>query len=197
MYMKTFLIFFIIIFTLQSWTKADDIRDFEIDGYSIGGSLLNHFPKDKIIEMQKKVSTTYTDNKFKRVFFKAKENSNYIQYNFHYKNDSSYKIINVKGVMLMENKFEKCKQMKNNISKEIENSINFKDKIQENYVNKVDVSGKSTIDSISYIVDGGEIEILCAKWSKEIKQLRPWRDTLQVSINSNRFIEWLNYEAFK
>ena len=27
---------------LQSWTKADDIRDFEIEGVGIGESLLDH-----------------------------------------------------------------------------------------------------------------------------------------------------------
>ena len=30
-------------------TYADDICDFEIDGISIGDSLLNHFSKDKIL----------------------------------------------------------------------------------------------------------------------------------------------------
>ena len=47
----------IIIFSLQSWTNADDISDFEIEGFSIGDSLLDHFTKDNI---DKKSSALYT-----------------------------------------------------------------------------------------------------------------------------------------
>ena len=40
--MRIFLTVMILIFSLQSWTKADDIRDFEIEGMSIGDSLLDY-----------------------------------------------------------------------------------------------------------------------------------------------------------
>ena len=46
--MKHILIIITLMFTLQSWTKADDIYDFEIDGLSIGMSILDHFSKDDI-----------------------------------------------------------------------------------------------------------------------------------------------------
>ena len=36
--MRIFLSILILIFSFQSWTKADDIRDFEIEGISIGDS---------------------------------------------------------------------------------------------------------------------------------------------------------------
>ena len=47
--MKIFLTVFIIIFSLQSWIKADDIRDFEIEGMSIGDSALEFYDKELII----------------------------------------------------------------------------------------------------------------------------------------------------
>ena len=50
--MKIFLSVLILIFGLQSWTKADDIKDFEIEGMSVGESLLNYFNK-KDIESKK------------------------------------------------------------------------------------------------------------------------------------------------
>ena len=34
--------------SLQSWTKADDIKDFEVEGISIGDSALDHFSKKEI-----------------------------------------------------------------------------------------------------------------------------------------------------
>ena len=46
--MRVLLIILILLFNLQSLTKADDIRDFEIEGISIGDSLLDHFNKEII-----------------------------------------------------------------------------------------------------------------------------------------------------
>ena len=46
--MRIFLTVLILIFSLQSWTKADDIRDFEIEGISIGDSLLDYYSKEDI-----------------------------------------------------------------------------------------------------------------------------------------------------
>ena len=46
--MKIILSVLILIFGLQSWSKANDISDFEIEGMSIGDSLLNYFSKVQI-----------------------------------------------------------------------------------------------------------------------------------------------------
>ena len=57
--MKRLLLILILTFSFQSLTKADDIRDFEIEGMSIGDSLLNYFTKDEV--------------KSKKFFFKAQK----------------------------------------------------------------------------------------------------------------------------
>ena len=46
--MRVFLVVLLLIFTLKSWSKADDIRDFQIEGISIGDSALDYFPKSEI-----------------------------------------------------------------------------------------------------------------------------------------------------
>ena len=46
--MRIFLSLIIIIFSFQSWTKADDIGDFEIEGFRVNESLLKHFKKEEI-----------------------------------------------------------------------------------------------------------------------------------------------------
>ena len=48
--MKIFLTILIVIFSLQFWGKADDIRDFQIEGISVGDSALNYFSKSEIEE---------------------------------------------------------------------------------------------------------------------------------------------------
>ena len=60
--MRIFIAVIVFIFGVQSWTQADDIRDFEIEGFSIGDSLLDHFSKQKIDE-EKYFEAEQGDNK--------------------------------------------------------------------------------------------------------------------------------------
>ena len=46
--MKKILLILILTFSFQSWAKADDISDFQIEGMSIGDSLLDFMSKKKI-----------------------------------------------------------------------------------------------------------------------------------------------------
>ena len=62
-----FLSVLVLIFNLQSFTKADDIRDFEIEGMSIGDSLLDYFSEDKIENSIAKHSYKHKDGKFLKV----------------------------------------------------------------------------------------------------------------------------------
>ncbi|MBT6326734.1 MAG: hypothetical protein HOJ35_12245, partial [Bdellovibrionales bacterium] len=110
--MKRLLLILILTFSFQTLVNADDIRDFEIDGISVGDSLLNYYSKNEIKKMLSTTVSEYKSKRIKRVYFKSNEGSNYLQYNFHYINDQSYKIVNVKGIMLMENKNKKCNSKK-------------------------------------------------------------------------------------
>ncbi len=60
--MKVFIAVLVLILSLQSLTKADDIRDFQIERMSIGDSLLDYFAKEVILERMK---TDYASKKFK------------------------------------------------------------------------------------------------------------------------------------
>ena len=48
--MNRLLLILILTFSFQSWTMADDIRDFEIEGMSIGDSTLDFFTKSEITD---------------------------------------------------------------------------------------------------------------------------------------------------
>ena len=43
------ILFLVLVFNLQSWAKADDIKDFEIEGISIGDSLLEYFNRNEFL----------------------------------------------------------------------------------------------------------------------------------------------------
>ena len=59
--MKRLLTILILIFTLQTPSQADDIRDFQIEGISIGDSLLDLFSEKKI---KNNLEFFYDNNKF-------------------------------------------------------------------------------------------------------------------------------------
>jgi hypothetical protein len=81
--MKKLFIIIIIFISFQSWTKADDIRDFQIEGMSIGDTLLQ-FVTNEEIDLSENNSSIMKDKKGKErfIFF-------WIQY--HYKNMKIYK----------------------------------------------------------------------------------------------------------
>ena len=62
--MRILITVLVLIFNLHSWTKADDIKDFEIEGISIGDSALKFFTKAQIIKNSRK--DHYTNNKYTR-----------------------------------------------------------------------------------------------------------------------------------
>ena len=62
--MRVFIILLVLIFSLQSLTKADDISDFEIEGMSIGDSLLDFFSEDEILKSIRPNQYAGSDGKF-------------------------------------------------------------------------------------------------------------------------------------
>ena len=67
--MRAYIIVIVLIFGLQSWANADDIRDFQIEGISIGDSLLDYFNLSEIQEAEDNVSYYQKSNKFKIIWF--------------------------------------------------------------------------------------------------------------------------------
>ena len=59
--MKIFLLLLILFTGVQSWTKADDIRNFEIEEISIGDSILDFFSQK---EINNAVDRSYEDRKY-------------------------------------------------------------------------------------------------------------------------------------
>ena len=57
----------LILFTLQTPSQADDIRDFQIEGMSIGDSALDYFSEEEIIELGYFVGFTMVQQRFNRL----------------------------------------------------------------------------------------------------------------------------------
>ena len=63
-------------FSFQSWAKADDIRDFQIEGISLGDSLLDFYTKEEIDKSLPNVSYYPKSKKFKVL---SEDKKNYIK----------------------------------------------------------------------------------------------------------------------
>ena len=143
--MKKTLIILVLLFS--SSVVAEDISDFEIEGMSIGDSLLDYFSEEVII---KKSVTDYPNSKkFSR--FQAPPSKKFEDYDtvdFHYEtNDPKYIIVSLSGGIFDENDIEDANQ-------KLENAIN------TITMTKVDLG--RTIDSridILKIVDEGKLRI--------------------------------------
>ena len=64
---RIFILILFLILSIQSWAKADDIKDFEIEGMSIGDSLLNYYSQREINEALKNPSY-YKSKKYVEIF---------------------------------------------------------------------------------------------------------------------------------
>ena len=93
--MKIFLSILILVINFQSLTKADDIRDFEIEGLSIGDSLLNHFNVSEIKNFQN-YDDLPSDMSFRiiEIFSNEMKMELYDSVQIYYKpNDKNFKIV--------------------------------------------------------------------------------------------------------
>jgi len=191
--MRVFITVLVLIFSLQSWTKADDISDFEIEGMSVGDSLLDYFSEEEIKNNIDKESYHYikkNPGKFMSVTFNSLPSfKTYEAMQFTIKkNDKKYKAYTVKGIISYIDNINDCYKEMYEIDDEL--SLLFKNLDREQLREKhgADKSGKSQIEYINYWFPNKDlIEIECYDWSKEIE----YTDHLRIGAKLNEFNEWL------
>ena len=188
--MRSILTILAIIFCLQSLTKADDIRDFQIEGISIGDNALDYFSKSKIKKNQKNY---YNDNRFIPIYIEDKINFiNYDGIQFHI--DKKYKIVAMEGVLNFKNNFNECKKKQKIIDREFKKTLSTATREESGIESHSgDTSGKSKFVSIYYDFTSQDfISITCYDWSEKM----PYFDNLRVSIITKKFQEWINTDAY-
>ena len=197
LFMRVFISVLIFVFCFQSWTKANDISEFEIEGFSIGDSLLDYFSLDEI------KSNTIADYKSKKIvrFLPYKKSVNLKQYdavNFHYKS-KNYEVSEISGAILYDDDLDACETKMKSIISDLQVSlIGFK-KIDQGTrsFNEIDSSGESKVTGIIFEdEDKGVIHFACYRYSEKVKNELDWTDSLRISLTSKEFIDWLDNEAY-
>ena len=203
--MRIFLLVLVLVFTLQSLTKADDIRDFEIEGISIGDSLLD-YASEKEIKNQMMTdynSSTYSRFTLKKIFSKNFELYDDIQIHFKTK-DKNYLIAAASGAIYNNNEFEEClalrKEVIEDTKKFLPNVYNYS--LETEPWLTIDSSGKTVVASHYFVFDESSnysdyIELACYDWNEDLDRSLRGSDHLKVGVNSKEFGLWLKTEAFK
>jgi len=195
--MKILLIIIFFSLNFQILTKAEDIRDFEIEGMTVGDSLLNYYTKEQI---KKFFPVEYPSSK-RFIGWETDEGTFFKEYTtmtFHVKSDdTTLKIFSMKGMLDYPNRIKDCLDKKKEIVKQIKDNINYK----KTYDYEGDFNNKMG-QSKAYITDfdlsdGDAIRVWCTTWDKEFEVSKYWIDTLNVSVGTKPFFDFLNNEAYK
>tara|TARA_Y100000590_G_scaffold367324_1_gene427321 strand:- start:877 stop:1485 length:609 start_codon:yes stop_codon:yes gene_type:complete len=192
--MRVFIAVLILIFNLQSWIKADDVRDFEIEGMSIGVSALDYYSRKEIKDYIKSTDTfEYKDRKFVQIgtYKNTFETFEHVGLVIN-PNDKNFEIYAISGQFNYGNDIDKCYDKQKEISKDIENFlVNYDKKNQWDSVYEYDPSGASKVKNINYsFKDKSEIRIMCYDMSENFKH--DPNDALYLSINSAEFINFID-----
>ena len=196
--MKKLLSVLVLIFSFQSWTKADDIRNFEIEGISVGDSLLEFFDKNSI-ENEIKDAAFYPNSKtFMILRLIPKNMKQYDNLNFHIKkNDKKYLIYSVKGMIDLEP--EECLKIKKDVDSEIQKIVPNSE--IRNHTNRYDDNlGESKAYISDYYIKDGVIRVFCTDWDKKFMMEnynKIYTNTLSVNSTIDELRFWLQNEAYK
>ena len=174
-------------------SQAGDIRDLQIEGMSVGDSLLDYFSKQKIINPDQSYHYKESD-KFYHIGFLLVGNYDRITLTLK-KNDASYKIYQVGGD-ITPLKIQDCHKKKKEIDEELiqmfGNDVEREDVGSHKF--RGDNTGKSLFYTIRYFFNSGDLIVLqCKDYSKEYDA----PDALLLDIAYKEILDWLNDEVYK
>ena len=188
----------LILFSLQSWVKADDIRDFQIEGMSVGDSLLEYMTVSEIENSKR----NYFKNKRKYyVVAKFDGLENYQVVDIYLKSgDSKYIIRTLGGKIEYKNK-DKCLSKKKEISVFMEGLfVNIK-KSEAVAPHEHDKSKKSKVYASIFRFGKGKdndphVRVECSFFTKKFKKKTGFVDTLNVVAMTTEILDWV-YSGYK
>mgnify|MGYP001234396942 CR=1 FL=1 len=189
--MRVFIAVLILILNLQSWTKADDIRDFEIEGMSIGDSLLDYFSESEILDNK---PNWFKDNEYSLANdLRLETFQTYLSVQAAYKTkDKKYILEGIEGYKFykkMSNCLKELDEVVDEISKIASGTVRSK---KETYKHN-DPDSNATITSLFFTFDSGDrISIGCANYV----DINPPVD-LRVIFRTKEYSYFISHKAYK
>ena len=204
--MKKLLVLLFSLFFLSSPSVfADDISDFQIEGISIGDSLLDYMTEDEILDGIEKTKGSYSHlnepNKYAEVYL-FKDFPTYERMSFFVKNNSTnqyvtnknekYTIVFIRGLIDYNEDFDSCIVKRDEVAEFLSQIFHNEDHTEYKRPHRADPSGNSKIDG--YVINfssGAMIEAQCNNFEETWRIKNNWSDNLSVSIDTVEIVSWL------
>ena len=194
--MKKALTVFILILILQTSSQADDIRNFQIEGISIGDSLLDIATEKEINKA--KSSEQFPNDKFIIYYLeelKPLKNYDWVSVTTK-KNEKNYIVTNIGGAIRYK-KLDKCLELQKEIQKDVERLFKANDKQEKNYASQQDKTGNSKVYGVQYYLkpypSNESIAINCY----HMTDASNLEKSLKVTVNSEEYAYFIINEAYK
>ena len=179
---------FLILFTLQTPSQADDIRDFQIEGMSTGDSALDYFSEEKILNNRAHYfkNKTYTPIEIDDVSFEI-----YDAVQFGYKTgDKNYTILGLAGNIDYPKNIKPCYKKMDEIVTELTKLFKNIARITEKktMTQTIDKPGDTKKVSVAYWFDSEDLAVVaCYDYSEE----SGYMDNLAVSVDTKEYNDFL------
>ena len=193
---RLFILLTIIIFSFQTLAKADDINEIQIEGMSIGDSLLNYFSK---VEIETNNIDKTKNRKFERILILNNKSGLANKYKsikanletydgmhiYIKSNDKNFIIYGIEGMLDFENDISGCRVKQNKIIRDVSNLFKNAEKDTTITPHSGDKTGESKIYRTSIAIDPKskyyELELACYDWANKIDHI----DHFRISIISD------------
>ena len=203
--MKKLLILLFSLFLLSSPSVfADDISDFEIEGMSIGDSLLDYMTEEEILTEMEKSKDIYSHlkepNKYLEVYL-FKDFSSYDKISFFVKNNSTneyvtnknekYTVLFIRGLIDYNEDFDSCIAKRDEVVEVLSEMFQNEDQNEYKGIHRGDPSGNSIIDG--YIIgfsSGANIQAQCNNFEETWRIKNKQTEGLSVAIVSDEIAKW-------
>ena len=184
--MKIFLTLFFLLFSSPVFT--DDISDFQIEGISIGDSLLTYFSVEKI---ESGLKDWYPNNTFSYTEFSDYKIKDFDKLGFYFKpGDKELKIYSIAAIKFCKDDIQICYNLQSRMEKKFEkissNVNKYKDKIEYPY-NENYGTGSNAIQTIYTLDNGNKVYIETKDWATDSK----FTDNVSINIDTKIFNDWL------
>ena len=194
--MRIFLAVLFLILSLQSLTIADEVKNFEIEGMTVGESLLNYMKKKEIEDkINSNASFHYPNGSYVVFGYYSDEMKIYDDVGVIIKlRDPNYTIYALEGTIY----FPKgtCNKKQKEISSDLKmvldsSKYNYTESFNQNFIS--DNTGASKVSYLDFnFNDKSAIRVICWVLSEEFKSKHNSIDRLVVATNSALFMKWIN-----
>ena len=170
-------------------SQADNIRDFQIEGMSVGDSLLDYVSEDEIKENSQSLNIGKKKYNEYRKYIILKNNEQYDYLSINFKNgDKKYLIKSISGRKNYKDNIDECYDKLKILSEEIKSIANTKMSGPIRARNNNFPKGNSFKKQVMFkYKDGSHIRLVCYDYSK--KDTSSY-DRLSVIIWSSDYNNW-------